>query len=301
MVFTLKRSGDLLRGLYLRFRGPVFQYLYPTDATGTVLGGSTDASTDPRYRFSWGPLSYYAIDSVSLQMNSTTIDTLYGDWMYVWSEFLAPTANRAESKTLATKMSTPDSLATNSCDREFFFLPIPFWFTEHPSLALPLVALANTEIKIVVTFARTLNKISLLKPTGDTDGANVYPSQTLRSEALKSIELATDEVVLCQSEKEWFATTPQSYLITQHDQRDAQSYSLEKTATNSSPTYRPDAETLNDSYMDPDITLSLENFRLPICQLWVGKGGLVCKDSEFSAPNVATFITDNRLVSGCFY
>lgn len=301
VVFSLRRSGDLLRGLYVRFRGPLLQHLYPTDATGTVLGPSTDGSTDPRYRFLWGPLSYYAIDSVSIQMNSTTIDTLYGDWMYVWSEFMQPTANRTESKTLATKMSTPDLLATNSCDQEHFFLPIPFWFTEHPSLALPLVALANTEIKCIITFARTLNKIPLLKPSDDTDGETVYPHQTLRSTSLQTIELVTEEVVLCQSEKEWFATQPQSYLITQHDQRDTQVYSLEKTATNSNASYRPNAETLNTSYVDPDITLSLENFRLPIRQLWVGKGGLVCKDSESSAPNVATFITDNRLVSGCFY
>lgn len=65
-MFSLRRSGDLLRGLYVRFRGPLLQHLYPTDATGTVLGPSTDGSTDPRYRFLWGPLSYYAIDSVSI-------------------------------------------------------------------------------------------------------------------------------------------------------------------------------------------------------------------------------------------
>lgn len=87
--FSLRRSGDLMTKLFLRFRGPVFSNLYPTPSQSTVLGASSLAdATDKRFQYLWGPLAYYAIDSVEMTMNSTTVDTLYGDWMYVWSEFL---------------------------------------------------------------------------------------------------------------------------------------------------------------------------------------------------------------------
>lgn len=134
--------------------------------------------------------------------------------MYVWSEFCTPTANRAEGKTLTTKMMTTDS--NNECNDEFCFIPIPFWFTQHPSLALPLVALANTEIGITVTFARTLQNIPIIATT-DSDGNPVYSSRAMNTSVLQSMELVTLETTLCESERHWFATNPSSYLITQHN------------------------------------------------------------------------------------
>jgi len=189
--------------------------LYPTDTRGSVLGNTLTSGGDGRSRFLWGPLAYHAIDSVSLTLNSTTIDALYGDWMYVWSECLTPTANRAEGKTLATKMMTPDTDPTQ-CDNESFYLPIPFWFTQHPSLALPLVALANTEIGITVTFARTISNIPILSTTDDSDRP-VYSNQAMNTGVLQSMELVTLETTLCEAERQWFATQPSSYLITQHN------------------------------------------------------------------------------------
>ena len=213
--FSLRRTGDLLSNLYLRFRGAPLTSLYPTDTRGSVLGNILTSGGDGRSRFLWGPLAYHAIDSVSLTLNSTTIDALYGDWMYVWSECLTPTANRAEGKTLATKMMTPDTDPTQ-CDNESFYLPIPFWFTQHPSLALPLVALANTEIGITVTFARTISNIPILSTTDDSDRP-VYSNQAMNTGVLQSMELVTLETTLCEAERQWFATQPSSYLITQHN------------------------------------------------------------------------------------
>lgn len=102
--------------------------------------------------------------------------------MYVWSECLTPTANRAEGKTLATKMMIPD-INPSQCDDEFFFIPIPFWFTQHPSLALPLVALANTEIGITVTFARTVHQVPILSTT-DSDGQVLYSNRAMNTRVL---------------------------------------------------------------------------------------------------------------------
>jgi hypothetical protein len=108
--FSLRRTGDLLSNLFLRFRGAPLSEIYPADGRSSVLGtaDSGSATDDQRARFKWGPLAYHVIDSVTLTLNSTTIDSLYGDWMYMWSECLTPTGNRAEGKTLATKMMIPD-------------------------------------------------------------------------------------------------------------------------------------------------------------------------------------------------
>lgn len=292
--FSLRRTGDLLTKLFLRFRGPILRNIYPTTTQATVLGATTLASTtDYRYQYLWGPLSYYAIDSVEMKLNSTTIDTLYGDWMYVWSEFLQPTADRAEMKTMATKMSVPDK-TEDSCRNEYFYLPIPFWFSKHPGLALPLVSLTNTEIQIIVSFARTTNRIPVLD-------SNVQADSTLNTTALQSIELMTEEKTLCQAERDWFATTPQSYLITQHNQREEYPFTLSNTSVNGVDSYAPNATTRVPSVADQNTELSLENFRLPIKQLWLGLGGYQCSPTAGSGPNSVSFLNDNRLVSGAFY
>ena len=293
--FSLRRSGDLMTGMFLRFRGPIFQNFYPTTTQSTILGNSDTAdATDARYQYLWGPLAYYAIDSVQMKLNSTTIDTLYGDWMYVWTECLQPTSDRAQMKPLTTKMSTPDR-PNDSCNNEFFYLPIPFWFTEHPSLALPLVALTNTEIQITVTFARTIQSMNLL------DSGNVNASDVIRGPTIASVELMTEEVTLCEAERQWFATHPLSYTITQHDQREEYPFTLANTSVNGVDGYAPNSTTRVLSVPDQDTVLSLENFRLPIKQLWLGMGGYQCAPTETGSPNATTFIHDNRLMSGAFY
>jgi hypothetical protein len=245
-------------------------------------------ATDRRYQFLWGPLAYYAIDSVEMKLNSTTVDTLYGDWMYVWSEFLQPTSDRAEMKTLATKLSTPDA-SEDTCKNEYFYLPIPFWFTAHPSLALPLVALSNTEIKITITFAKTAHNMNLLN-------SNVKTDATLSSSSLSTVELMTEEVTVCEAERQWFATNPLSYLITQHTQREEYPFTLTKTSVNSANDYEPNATSRITTVADQDTTLSLENFRLPIRSLWLGMGGFKCTNTSTSDPDDITFLHDNRLV-----
>ena len=80
--FSLRRTGDLLSNLFLRFRGSPLSKIYPIDGKGSVLGTAESGSSkdDQRARFKWGPLAYHVIDSVSLTLNSTTIDSLYGDY-----------------------------------------------------------------------------------------------------------------------------------------------------------------------------------------------------------------------------
>lgn len=298
--FSLRRTGDLLSKVFLRFRGSILNNsVFPDSVRNTFLGSSSTASDDMRYKHVWGPLSYYAIDSVTLKLNSTTVDTLYGDWMYVWTEFLTPTKNDMNSKNMTTKMSTPDNSMTN-CDSEYFFLPIPFWFSQNPSLALPLVALANTEIEFVVKFAKTVQNKNLIDTyvTGNS-GTTVKTDDALNQSALSTIELVTEEITLCESERKWFATNPVSYLITQHNQRDTKPYSLTKTVENSDPNYVPSSST--SGVTDPDTIFTLDNFRLPVKQLWVGKGGLNCRTTAGAAPSESTFFTDDRLVSGAFF
>lgn len=196
-------------------------------------------------------------------------------------------------KTLTTKLGTPD-VSADACKNEYFYLPIPFWFTEHPSLALPLVALANTEIKLTVTFAKTAHNMDLLN-------SNVKTDATLNQSALITMELMSEEVTLCEAERLWFATHPQSYLMTQHTQREEYPFHLTKTNENSASSYEPTTESRITSVADQDTVLSLENFRLPIRQLWLGMGGYKCTTSSGSGPSDITFLHDNRLVSGAFY
>jgi hypothetical protein len=49
--FSLRRTGDLLKNMFLRFRGPILRDVYPTTTKDSVLGSSSLATstTDKRY------------------------------------------------------------------------------------------------------------------------------------------------------------------------------------------------------------------------------------------------------------
>lgn len=299
---SLRRTGDLLKSMYLVVRGSFFKDLYPnSDADSSSILGPFSSNFN---NLSWGPLAYYAIDNVQLKLNSTIVDTLYGDWMYVWTECLEPTPDRPSFKTLISQMSTNTAdQDSSSCPNEFYYLPLPFWFMTHPSLALPLVALANTEIELSITFAKPDANIPILN-TEDKSGNVVRARDVLNRDALQSVHIMTEEITLCQEERKWFATNPISYVITQHDQRTDAPYVLQKTVANSANGYTPNATTYVTSgsgTVIQDVQIKLDTFRLPIKQIWVGKGALHCCPTTTSAPNVTTFLNSDRMVSGAYY
>ena len=156
MTYKIERHGDLLTNMYLSFRIP-------------------DIYSNNELQFRWVEnLGFNYIKNVDLLIDGNKIESLYGDWMNIWNELtnkdgieynklignvvecIAPTTSQVKYTVINNKLyfsSYPNkninSKSPSIKEREIQ-VPLNFWFTKNPSLALPLLKLANNEITIDV-------------------------------------------------------------------------------------------------------------------------------------------------------
>ena len=153
----INRVADLLREVYLSY---ILPDIYSTD----------------KFRFRWiKNISHYIIKRCSVYIDTQLIDELWGEWMDVWNELTLSTdhyvnVNRMMGNTSEFYNPTtlepyvvidnnnlsysnyPIGTSSPSISGKRFYVPIPFWFTKNPGLALPLVALQYQNIDIVFEF-----------------------------------------------------------------------------------------------------------------------------------------------------
>lgn len=158
-IFTcrINRVADLVKDVFFRFQLPA---IYSSDA----------------HRFRWiENLSKYALYKYTVTLDTQTIDQRYGEWMDVWSEL----SISQDKKNIYDKMSGntdalydptrrtkkiivrnnkliynyyPIGTAANgpSIPAATYYVPLDFWFSRHPGLALPLVALQYQNLDIII-------------------------------------------------------------------------------------------------------------------------------------------------------
>lgn len=158
----INRVGDLLKDIFFCFTLPA---IYSSD----------------QHRFQWiENLAKYAIYSYTVKLDTQTIDQRYGEWMDIWSEL----SISSDKKNIYDKMSANTEDITNplvrtkkvtirnnkiyyryypigvtgspSIPQSKYFVPLDFWFTREPGLALPLVALQYQNLDITIEFRSLL-------------------------------------------------------------------------------------------------------------------------------------------------
>jgi len=161
-TFTCRigRVGDLLRNVFLSFELPD---IYSTD----------------EFRFQWiENLAKYMIHSVSLRIDTQLVDQVFGEYLDISTEltmptgqsdtfdrmtgnveeFVAPKALKERVIIRNNKVSFsyyPESTgpgSTPSIKGRRFFVPLSFWFTRSPTLALPLIALQYQNVDVTIEF-----------------------------------------------------------------------------------------------------------------------------------------------------
>jgi hypothetical protein len=158
-IFRIKRLGDLISNMYLCFNLPD---IYSTD----------------EHRFRWiNNIGHMIILSVEIKgSGNVIIDRIYGEWMNVWNELTnkdgieynklignipelcGPTNNSTrytiKSNVLFNKTYPSANKNNNnpSIRNRLIQVPLNFWFTRNPSLALPLYKLQNQKITVEVEF-----------------------------------------------------------------------------------------------------------------------------------------------------
>uniref|UniRef100_A0A6C0LLG0 Major capsid protein N-terminal domain-containing protein n=1 Tax=viral metagenome TaxID=1070528 RepID=A0A6C0LLG0_9ZZZZ len=166
ITFTIKRYGDLVSNMYLSFNLPD---IYSTDV----------------HRFRWiTNVGHNFIKTATIRVEGSVIDEIYGEWMNIWNEltnkdgveynklignipeYTNPNNNNTRyvirNNILYNKTyPTTDKVANAgnpSIKGRILQVPLNFWFTRNPSLALPLYKIQNQEIKVDVN----INDIELL-------------------------------------------------------------------------------------------------------------------------------------------
>ena len=183
--YTISRSGDLIHKCYLKVTVPELN----------------------------GELSYVnkfghaLIESVSLKIGGVNVDTHTGEFLDIWNE-LTISAEKQEGYakmigSFETEMEITDHRTARS-----YYIPLQFFFCQHPGLALPLVALQYHEVQI--NFKLRGFDDMLCNPNG-SNAINISETQdnTFR------VELFVDYVYLDADERRRMAQSTHEMLITQ--------------------------------------------------------------------------------------
>jgi hypothetical protein len=187
LTCRIDRYAQLLHDTYLVLTLPdIWSPLY------SIGSSPPPAGYDPRctaigYEFQWiKNIGYNLIDRVELVANGVVIQSLKGEWLKLYSHMTHDAAKRAIVDRMTGNLPelydpanafdrigqyphavTPQTLPTTmpyttqpepSIRSQQLVIPLHFWFSENPGLALPLVSMQNSETSINVVL-RPLNQL----------------------------------------------------------------------------------------------------------------------------------------------
>lgn len=139
---TISKSGDLIGRIFLHVEIP---------AICKFIDTSTN-DEDSYKKIAWvNNLGYALIQEIYIEIGGKIIDKQYGEWMYIWSQ-VTNKQDHALDKMIGNLPIMYDF--SNGKPSYQMYIPLEFWFCKNTGLALPLIALASSEVKMTVTFRR---------------------------------------------------------------------------------------------------------------------------------------------------
>jgi hypothetical protein len=221
---VLSRNGDLAYRTYLQVTLPEI------NQSANTSGGDVYAR--------W--LDYIGeqmIAQVEVEIGGQRIDRQYGDWMHIWNQL---TMSSEQQKgywkmightTQLTYITDPKfadvagpcaanggpaqvCAPRNALPETTLYIPLQFWFTKNPGLALPLIALQYHEVKInldIRPIGECLWAVSALDGTSGTTMSVTGAYQ----QSLVAASLYIDYIFLDTDERRKMAQNPHEYLIEQ--------------------------------------------------------------------------------------
>jgi hypothetical protein len=182
----IPRYADMLHDTYLCVNLP--EIYSPCVQSQTI--GSPAAYA---YQFQWIPnIGYNMIEEVSVLINGTAIVTLTGEWMKLMTYMKYTNTKRAMIDQMVGNIPElydpanangrfnqypnaiqPSANPTSppcvpSITGRQLTIPLPFWFCEEIGQSLPLVALTEAEVEIVVTFSNIYDLFTIVDPRDDS-------------------------------------------------------------------------------------------------------------------------------------
>lgn len=137
---TLAKTGDLITNGYLIVDLPSTPKFF--DSAGKL---------DEYIKVAWAKnLGYRLIKKIELDIGNKIIDTQYGEWMYIWSE-INVTGNE-KGLNMMTGNTDLFTHFSSTKDSKRLYIPLQFWFCKSHGLALPLISLKYSDVKIHIEF-----------------------------------------------------------------------------------------------------------------------------------------------------
>ena len=214
---TIFRSGDLLKNIWLQYN--------PQNVLSSVIPSTADDIVGANVGHSF-------ISQVDLEIGGQIIDTQYGKWMTIWN-YLTECDSTGIQGSVGEDWEEPgfyDSAVDYDAERSTrynimgythranvsggasglgylppneAYVPLRFWVCRNPGLAIPIIALQYSEIKVIVTFGNAggvYKSISGVPPSGNE---------------FNDFKVFADYVFLDSTERKQFSQNAHEYLIEQ--------------------------------------------------------------------------------------
>lgn len=185
----LNKSGDLLKNIYLELTLP--DLIKPNNLSWYGYVNNIGCSI---------------IDRIILRINDQIVDTIYGDWIDVYNNINSVDVNKNVLQYNSDFMIRNDN--SIPLEKRKIYLNIPFFFSKASSVALPMVALSQSDVTIDITF-KNLSEVIKVSNYEFKDNVNV------KSDSKFEFNLWAEYIYLDSSEKQFFSTKKIEYLIEQ--------------------------------------------------------------------------------------
>lgn len=184
----INKSGDLIKNIYLQITLP--DLIKPNNSKWYGYTNNIGCSI---------------IKTITLKINDIIIEKLYGEWIDIYYQI-----NNINNDDLILQFNSLYSIRnTDNFIHEknrIVYIPIPFYFTKNTGLALPLLALNNSNITIDIEF-RNLEDIIKV------DNFNFINLIKKKTESNLQCKLFTELIYLDDKEKNIFVNKNLEYLI----------------------------------------------------------------------------------------
>lgn len=168
---------------------PDFDYAYWTEAVG-----------------------FHLIKRAEFKVGGATIDTLWSELLFAMEELMGR-AGRRLTETIGRTLRRPTELMKASRQEQILYVPLPWYFTKHPSLAFPLVAATYHNIQLWIQWA-SLNSC-IIKSRSNLVVLHAERNVPISDDHLKC-SLECTYVHLEAAERDQITQSAGSQLIVQH-------------------------------------------------------------------------------------
>jgi len=131
---NISKNGDLINSMYIYIELP---YIYCENSC---------------IQFKWvDKIGLALINYVEIEIEGNVIDKHYGDWLNIWFELTIGSGHRKSYNNMIGNIPLLNNFS-NSKNKYILYIPCCFWFCLDSGLGLPLISIANSEVKINVNF-----------------------------------------------------------------------------------------------------------------------------------------------------